>query len=261
VNLRKLFAVSAWLAPVAPVALLGPARPASAEVKQVFGPGEQIVLDVSYAGIKAGTATITVGKPTKVGTTDVWPIVTVADTESVFSVYPLHDKFVSWWDPLVNRSVGYDFSANESGHQRRERCKLQSPEPGKAQIQRVSDKASPSLAVSDVGPDDQDIAAAFFTLRGLDLTDGAVRKVPVFTGWRRWELEARVLRREKLTVPAGEFDAVALEIDVHFSGNLASQRSLRVWVTDDARRVPLQIEGDLALGSLTAALVEYHPGK
>lgn len=225
-----------------------------------FGPGEQTVLKVNYSGFRAGTATITVGNPTKMGEHDVWPIVTLADTESLFALYPLHDKFVTWWSYGQSHSVGWDFIANENRHNRRERVKLNSPGPGKAQVQRQSDDASPAMSTADCNPDAQDIGAAFFALRALPLKPGGDFKVPVFTGRHSWDMSAHVGSPEGLDVPAGHFDALPLDIEVHFEGKLESKRNLKVWVSNDEHHALLKVQAELALGSLNAEAQEYHPG-
>lgn len=224
-----------------------------------FGPGEQTVLRVDYSGIKAGTATITVGGPSKQGETTVWPIVTLADSAALFSVFPLHDKFVSWWDPGSSRSVGWDFTANENKKSRRERVRLNAPASGKAQISRA-DEAHQEQQTADIDPSAQDIAAAFFTLRQQDLQPGADVKIPVFTGKHSWDMTAKVGQPEPLKVDAGRFEALPMDVEVHFQGKLQSNRSLKVWVSNDAHHALLKMQADLALGSINAEAVEYHPG-
>ena len=225
-----------------------------------FGPGEQTVLEVDYSGLRAGTATITVGSETKLGDRDVWPIVTLADTASLFALFPLHDKFVSWWSFALNHSVGWDFYANENRHNRRERCKLNTPAPGQAVVQRQSDGATPALVTAPMDPDAQDIGAAFFALRSLPLAPGRTFKVPVFTGRRTWDMVATVGQPEPLEVPAGRFIALPLEVEVHFQGKLESKHALKVWLSDDEHHALLKLQAELALGSLNAVAQAYHPG-
>ena len=225
-----------------------------------FGPGEQMTLSVDYSGVTAGRAVITVGSATKVGTQDVWPVVTVADTAALFSLFPLHDKFVTWWSPATSHGIGYDFSSNENGKVRRERCKLNSPAPGKAQVQRVREDAPPSQSAYDIDPTAEDIASAFFYLRTLTLTPGSDSTIPVFTGTHSWNMLVHANEAGPLDVPAGHFDALALDVEVHFQGKLESKRRIKVWLSNDERHLLLKLEAELALGALHGELVEYHPG-
>jgi hypothetical protein len=237
--------------------LAAPPPPARAAA---FGPGEQTVMRVEYLGITAASATITVGSPTRQGLRSVWPIVTVADTRTLFGVYPLHDKFVTWWDLEAHHSLGWDFYANENRKSRRERVKLNAPEPGKAQIQRAAEETAPVVETVDIDPAAQDIAAAFFTLRDRELEPGAQLTIPVFTGRHAWDMVARVGSPEAIEVAAGKFTALPLEVEVHFVGKLESKRSIKVWLSSDARHALLRLEADLAFGSLRAETTEFHPG-
>ena len=45
-----------------------------------------------------------------------------------------------------------------------------------------------------------------------------------------------------------------------FGGKLASERELTVWMTDDARRLPVKLEAAFLFGNVTAQAVEYRRG-
>ena len=70
-----------------------------------LGPGEQITYRVSWLGLPAGTANVTVGAeaPDRPGSL---PIVTNGRSDLV--VYPIRNKIVSWWDPASGRSQGLE---------------------------------------------------------------------------------------------------------------------------------------------------------
>jgi hypothetical protein len=225
-----------------------------------FGPGEQMVIKVQFLGVKAGIATITVGMPDKQNGRDAWPVVVTADTQSLFAIFPLHDKFVSWFDPAYARSVAYDFYALEAGKPRTERARFSTPEPGKVSILRAKPGEAPATTVYDSDPLAQDIAGGFYTVRTFPLVPNTDLTVPVFTGKHSWNMLVHVNPPQSLVVAAGTFQALPLDIEVHFDGKLETKRRITMWVSDDARHVILKAEAELALGSLTAELLEYHPG-
>jgi hypothetical protein len=68
-----------------------------------------------------------------------------------------------------------------------------------------------------------------------------------------------VLRRERVTVPAGTFDAVVIRPSFRTKGIFAQSGGTEVWLSDDARRVVLRIRTHLPFGALTLALTEYTP--
>jgi len=81
------------------------AAPTEAPPEPALGPGEQITYRVSWIGLSAGTADVTVGaeSPERPGSL---PIVT--NGRSDLAVYPMRDKIVSWWDPTSGRSRGLE---------------------------------------------------------------------------------------------------------------------------------------------------------
>jgi hypothetical protein len=243
---------------VAVAALAIAAEPAHASP---FGPGEQTVIKVEYSGLRAGTATLTVGNATEQAGHKVWPIVMLADTASLFAIYPLHDKFVSWWSFELHRSLGWDFTADENHHDRRERVRLGIPAAGEAQVQTVSDvQPAATAVVPDVRDDAQDIGAAIFQVRRLPLTSGATYTVPVFTGHQVFQMAVHVNPPEAIEVAAGKFAAVPVDMTVQFGGRLQSERPVRVWFSDDAHHAILKFEAKFTLGTVSGETLQYQPG-
>jgi hypothetical protein len=62
-------------------------------------------------------------------------------------------------------------------------------------------------------------------------------------------------------VPAGTYDAFVLDLDVTTdSGLFKKGGENRIWVTADARHVPVRISSKIGLGSFEAELVDYARG-
>ena len=67
----------------------------------------------------------------------------------------------------------------------------------------------------------------------------------------------RVLRKERLRVPAGEFDAIVLQPIIKTSGIFSEGGSATIWLSDDSRRMVLQLKSRLSFGSLNLYLLRY----
>jgi hypothetical protein len=62
-------------------------------------------------------------------------------------------------------------------------------------------------------------------------------------------------------VPAGTFDCWVLRLDVDTdSGAFSQGGELTVWMTRDARRLPVKLESKLPVGAFAASLRDYRPG-
>jgi len=78
--------------------------------------------------------------------------------------------------------------------------------------------------------------------------------VNVLDGKKLRRIEIRVLHRERVKVPAGEFDTLVVEPMVAPEGVFEGKRGVRIWLTDDERRIPVKAQTKVRLGSVTAVL-------
>jgi hypothetical protein len=233
---------------------------ALAQGQTAFGPGEQARYRVHYLGVTAGTAQVTVGAPMKQWGKEVWPIVAVAKTESVAGVWPIKDKFVSYWDFGAQRVLGSDMHEDENNRRRRVRVKL--GEDGRsAHVVKQKEGETPREYDHELAEGTLDVAGATFALRNRALVVGGEYSYPVFTGSKSFLMKAKVEAKETLSTSLGKQEAYRMRVYTEFSGNLASKRDMVVWMTADARHLPVRIEADLALGSLVAELTGYEQGK
>jgi hypothetical protein len=73
-------------------------------------------------------------------------------------------------------------------------------------------------------------------------------------------LEVRVLGRERVSVPAGEFDCIAIEPVLKAGGIFKNKGRLVIWLTDDERRMPVQMKSKVTVGHISVVLMEARPG-
>lgn len=221
-----------------------------------FGPGEQITYQVSWLGLLAGTAEVTVGAEStdRPGS---WPILTTGRCDLV--IYPIREKIVAWWDPASTRSRGLELYAEENRKRRRMRIEFDSAS-GKARVMRQVEGESPRESQVEVPPGSVDVASAVFFLRAARLADGEELTMPIFTGSKLFKGIALVEGRAPLETPLGEKQAVKVRLRTEFSGNLAA-RELRMWFSDDAAHIPMRMEADFALGPVVVEWTDYKAGR
>ena len=74
-------------------------------------------------------------------------------------------------------------------------------------------------------------------------------------------ITVRVLKKERLKVPAGTFETWAVELGLTTdSGVFKKGSDNRIWVTADERHLPIKLSSKMGLGSFQAELVRYSPG-
>lgn len=226
---------------------------------RAFGPGEQVKYSVSYLGVIAGSATVTVGAEMKQWGQAVWPLVTVARSESVADVYPIRERFVSYWDERGQRTVGSDFYSDENHKKLYQRIRLDGSD--KAQVLKKWEGQEPLEEARDVPLLVHDMESVAFVLRNKDLQVGETHEAPVFTGSKTFVVKGTVEAKETITTALGEREVYRVRVETDFSGGLASKRDMLAYFTADARKVPVRVSAEFLIGTLVAEVTSYEPGR
>lgn len=101
-----------------------------------------------------------------------------------------------------------------------------------------------------------DVLGGILALRGLTIEPGQSSTTPMSDGRRSAQVKVDAQEREEVTTPAGTFKTIRYEANM--MNGVIYQRKGRafVWVTDDAKRIPVQIRLRLAfpIGTVTLQL-------
>jgi hypothetical protein len=106
----------------------------------------------------------------------------------------------------------------------------------------------------------QDEVSAIFYVRTRELEVGTPVYVDIFARKQNWRVKCNVLRTETIKVGAGEFDTILVEPEINFDG-IMKKGKIKVWFTNDERRIPVQVKSKIVIGAITMELEEYQLGK
>lgn len=101
-----------------------------------------------------------------------------------------------------------------------------------------------------------EVTSALLRLRSLKPEPGATIEMPISDGKKLISARVDSLAREKVTTPAGQFDTIKYEAFL-FNGQLYRRKGrLFVWLTDDDKRLPVQIRIQMPfyIGTVTLQL-------
>jgi hypothetical protein len=84
--------------------------------------------------------------------------------------------------------------------------------------------------------------------------------VPNHNAGKNHQLGVRVLRRERIKVSAGSFDCIVIEPGLTAAGVFKQEGKLTIWLTDDARHMPVLMKSKVAVGSIVAELEKFRAG-
>src|SRR5574341_757244 len=219
-------------------------------VNRAFAPGEKLTYDVSWSDIvRAGVAVMEVrdGADAERPTYHL-----VSSTRSVGMVerfYPVRDTVESIMDAEELYSIS--FMLREShGKKRRERNMAFDHESGTVRI-----TTNGSVETHSVPARVQDALSSLYYARTRD--DFIVGKpiiIDIHDSGKTWSVEIQTIGREKIRTPAGEFDTIKVRTYPKYEGVFMHKGEIFMWLTDDARRMPVLMKSKISIGSIVAEL-------
>jgi hypothetical protein len=152
--------------------------------------------------------------------------------------------------------------ARESKKRRETRVTFNQP-PGKASLlerDTVRDQVVSTREI-DVPPCVHDVLAGLARLRVAAPEIGQTTEYPISDGRKSASARIAALGRERVKTPAGVFDAVRYEAFLFNDVIYRRKGRLFVWISDDARRLPVQIRIQLPfyIGTVTLKLEKQEP--
>jgi hypothetical protein len=226
-----------------------------------FGPGEQAGFRITYAKLLAGRALLSVEGDARDGQEAVMRFVAEARSEGFFAWlfrFRVDDRTVATWDAASGCSLAIEKRLRE-GRARRDQVVSFDPVSG---IAHVQDPKIPQERF-EVGPCALDVLSAFFVTRARGVEEGGELRVPLFDNGKFYTLGIRFRGRQRLDLPPPLGDDVATIVVepqlVEGTGLFVKEGRLKIWLTDDERRIPVRMRSKVAIGSVSADLEVYRP--
>ena len=101
-----------------------------------------------------------------------------------------------------------------------------------------------------------------YYIRTQELIPGQDVFIDNHTSKKNFPLKLKVLKKERVKVPAGEFDCVVVEPVMRAEGIFKAKGRIWVWLTDDQYKMPVLMKTEVFfLGSISAQLKEFGRGQ
>ena len=227
-NPRRLVALSIPL-------LLAAARPNS-PARLPFQVGERLSYDAKVNAINAGKAFLAVESLESVR--GVGTMHTVFDIRGRVLFKKFENHYESWFD-TTNMATMRLFQKTEDVDKRYEFY------PSKKMYIKNNDGIeNPSVSM----PIDE--ASFLYYLRTLPLEVGKSMTVDRYYYAMKNPIEIHIVRRERIKVPAGEFDAVVIKPVIKSKGLFSPASDAEVWIATDRAHTLLKLRSKLPLGTL-----------
>lgn len=220
-----------------------------------FAAGERLTYELSWMGVTAGTAVMAVEPADPIDNHPILKLLTTAQSSPfVTKFYPVSNRVESWVDAesLVPQRMQF---------QRREGKRRNDFEytfhQAQGKVTAVKDGQSVEL---DIVTGTQDaISCLYYARATVPLIPGTSAHVNVHHDKKNYTLEVRVEGIDRLEGVWGTREAVRLLVVMPFQGIFLNEGNVRVWFSNDERRVPLLMKAKVIIGSVIAKLVDGFP--
>ena len=214
-----------------------------------FRNAERLEFEVKYGFLGVGRAVLEVlgvesvrGAPT---------VHTLFIVNGGVRIYRVNDRYESWFDPRSFSTLRALQDIDEGSYERQRKFEI-FPER-KAFIENDKGEA-PSVAQP------LDEGSFIFFLRTIPLEVGKKYEFDRYFRPDRNPVTVEVVRKERVKVPAGSFDAIVVRPVIKTSGIFGEGGRAEVWFTDDSARVLVQLKSKLKFGSLNLYLRDRRSG-
>ena len=241
--------------PAKPAAKPPEAAAAAVERPVPYKPGEVLTYDISWSDyMTAANATVTVkDKRSSFGSTAYYLVAegqAVGLLAALYSVYYKVDSLVDIYTLLPQR--GSVFS-QEGRHRRTQVTRF-----NQAQRRASYETTTTSVFKREVRltAPAQDPLSALFYLRTLPMRQGDTTAIAVVNDGDQYDTNITVAGRETIETPLGRQPAWKLIPRIINSQGKPAGDELAIWISDDARRLPLRIDARLDVGVFRLVLRE-----
>jgi hypothetical protein len=241
-SIASVLAIAAWLVSIAP------------PVASALGTPEKLSYDITWTGIKAGTATqeiIDDGNSIRV-------VSTVRSAAWISVFFPVEDKVESSLAKAEPPQLGlphhFRMKVREGSH-RRDREIIFDQKNRKAEY---IDHIGGEKATLDILQNTYDPYSSFYYLRTLKLEVGKSVFVNMLDNKKLWNVEVQVVKKEKLNTILGKVNTIQVRPIMKSEGIFERKGAIDIWLTDDEKRIPVKMKTKVAVGSITATLVKMN---
>lgn len=215
--------------------------------------GEVLTFDIKWGVVKAGQATMSVTelRETSQGHAS-YRAVSTATSNSVFDkIYPVRDRFISYMDAETLQSWFFEKHLRE-GKFRSDQVVQMDHQSGVALYHDGKEV--------EFTPGAFDVISAFYFVRTMPLEVGKEYFLDAHSDKKNYPIRVKVIERERVEVDAGTFDCLVVEPTLKSGAFFKNDGNLRIWLTDDERRVPVLMKSKIPVGSIAAELVSIERG-
>lgn len=263
-------AEACWLLDRPGVRIIGPAELRQHPPAFPFPAGERLEYAVRYFGVEIGRASVEVARFVEWQGLRMAHVVATARTNAFFSVfYRVDDRTEAWIDADRLKTLA---TVTHTRHGRRREVYEDVRFDWRSHFVLIREMRRHAQEIHrlafDFGPFVHDTFDALYALRALPLKPGVSRELPVYASQKVYGFRIDVAESDPVhSRVLGKVPTVIVRPYNQLDGERQDDGRGRVWVSADARQIPIRTRGwlrstqGLRIGGLSAELVGYEPGR
>ncbi len=231
-------------------------------MNQAFDVGEKLTFAIRYGIIRAGTAVMEVRDlVTLEDSISAYHVITTARSSRGFDpFYKVRDEVETFLD--VNGMFSWRFNKRlREGGYKYDLLVNYDQERGAADVTTIRYHKDEPLRVRkqdnfkiDIPQYVLDVLGSFYYIRTQRLEVGEPIYLTNHDNKKIYDLQVIIQKRERIKVKAGEFDCIVIQPRLQGDAIFQQKGKMWVWLTDDERKIPVQMKSKIAVGSITTEL-------
>ena len=213
--------------------------------------GEYSAFDISFKGIKVGSAEMKIEKQIKINGVSTFHIIGKGRTASFFDwFFKVRDVYETYFDTSKIRPVKFVRDIHEGGYEKKQQY-IFKHSAGKVFWKDTSHVIFPTT---------QDMLSALFYARTFNKNDLLQKKsffVPIFMDEENYSLEILYLKDEKVKTNFGEVNCMVFKPKMQEGRVFEDGEEMKIWISDDRNRLLIKVETQIWAGSIKAILVKH----
>jgi len=216
-----------------------------------FGVGERMEFEVRFGRLKVGNAHMEVVALENLRGRTAWH--TAFWVQGGNFLYRVNDVYESWIDAETLSSLRFVQELEEGGKNTTRKFEIYPERSVFIQTNKKEWKEEPSVS------NPLDDGSFLYFIRTIPLEVGKTYDFNRYFRPDRNPVRIKVLRKEKVRVPAGTFNAIVIQPVIKTKGIFSENGHAEIWLSDDDRHIMLQLKSRLSFGSLNLYLKSYYP--
>lgn len=216
-----------------------------------FGVGERMEYEVRFGPIKVGNGHMEVVALESIRGRDAWHTAFWVQGGTFF--YKVNDVYESWIDTASFASLRFVQQLEEGTSEKERRYDIYPDREIYYEMHKNPPREHKSV------PKPLDDGSFLYFIRTIPLTVGQTYDFHRYFRPDRNPVRIKVLRKERVTVPAGTFNAIVVQPVIKTTGIFSENGHALIWLSDDDRKIMLQLKSKVSFGSLNLFLKSYVP--